>query len=509
MRITEIRIKNFRSYRDETVIPIQNLNVFVGKNDVGKSTILEALDIFFNENKGVVKVDKEDVNKVALANGDNEIVISVIFEELPERLILDATNETTLVSEYLLNSVGRLEVDKKYPNGSSSAKVFVKAYHPTHEICADLLQKKQNDLRKIIKEQGIDCEDQTRNAIMRTAIWNHFHGELQCEEREIDVTKGETKDIWDKLKIHMPLYSLFQSDRKNSDGDSEVQEPMQFAVSQILKNPELQNTLDGVAEIVTQKLNEVAEITLAKIREMNPEIADSLTPVIPSPDSLKWKDVFKNVSITGDENIPINKRGSGVKRLILLNFFRAEAERRRTEENIPSIVYAIEEPETSQHSQHQKQLIKALIRLSEAANTQILLTTHSPVIVKELDFNHLKMVLRDGESKTVKSVEPSQLPYPSLNEVNFSAFNELTEEYHNELYGFIENEGQMDEYRNGKQTMAYNKVLRGGNTRVEQIILTDYIRHQIHHPENQNNMRFTAEELEISIKLMREFICNN
>jgi ABC-type glutathione transport system ATPase component len=215
------------------------------------------------------------------------------------------------------------------------------------------------------------------------------------------------------------------------------------------------------------------------------------------------------VSITGDENIPINKRGSGVKRLILLNFFRAEAERRRTEENIPSIVYAIEEPETSQHSQHQKQLIKALIRLSEAANTQILLTTHSPVIVKELDFNHLKMVLRDGESKTVKSVEPSQLPYPSLNEVNFSAFNELTEEYHNELYGFIENEGQMDEYRNGKQTMAYNKVLRGGNTRVEQIILTDYIRHQIHHPENQNNMRFTAEELEISIKLMREFICNN
>lgn len=509
MKITEIRIKNFRSYRDETVIPIQNLNVFVGKNDVGKSTILEALDIFFNENKGVVKVDKEDVNKVALANGDNEIVISVIFEELPERLILDATNETTLVSEYLLNSVGRLEVDKKYPNGSSSAKVFVKAYHPTHEICADLLQKKQNDLRKIIKEQGIDCEDQTRNAIMRTAIWNHFHGELQCEEREIDVTKGETKDIWDKLKIHMPLYSLFQSDRKNSDGDSEVQEPMQFAVSQILKNPELQNTLDGVAEIVTQKLNEVAEITLAKIREMNPEIADSLTPVIPSPDSLKWKDVFKNVSITGDENIPINKRGSGVKRLILLNFFRAEAERRRTEENIPSIVYAIEEPETSQHSQHQKQLIKALIRLSEAANTQILLTTHSPVIVKELDFNHLKMVLRDGESKTVKSVEPSQLPYPSLNEVNFSAFNELTEEYHNELYGFIENEGQMDEYRNGKQTMAYNKVLRGGNTRVEQIILTDYIRHQIHHPENQNNMRFTAEELEISIKLMREFICNN
>ncbi|KOH43730.1 ATP-binding protein [Sunxiuqinia dokdonensis] len=506
MKLNQIKIKNFRGYRGETIIPIQNLNVFVGKNDVGKSTILEALDIFFNENKGVVKIDKEDVNKVALANAENEIIISVIFDELPERLVLDATNETSLVSEYLLNSDGRLEVVKTYPNGSGSAKVFVKANHPTHEICADLLQKKQADLRKIIKEQGIDCENQTRNAVMRSAIWYHFHGELQCEEREIDVTKGETKDIWEKLKIHLPLYSLFQSDRKNSDGDSEVQEPMQFAVSQILKNPELQTTLDGVAEIVTQKLNKVAEITLAKIREMNPEIADSLTPVIPSPDSLKWKDVFKNVSITGDENIPINKRGSGVKRLILLNFFRAEAERRRTEHNIPSIVYAIEEPETSQHSQHQKQLTKALIRLSEAANTQIILTTHSPVIVKELNFNHLKMVLKDGETKTVVSVEPGQLPYPSLNEVNFSAFNEITEEYHNELYGFIENEGCINEFRNGKQTMAYTKVLRGGNTRVEQIILTDYIRHQIHHPENVNNVRFTEEQLGNSIRDMRQFI---
>jgi len=93
-------------------------------------------------------------------------------------------------------------------------------------------------------------------------------------------------------------------------------------------------------------LQDVATRTLTKIQEMNPEIANSLNPIIPATDSLKWADVFKNVSITGDEDIPINKRGSGVKRLILLNFFRAEAERRRVQENIPSIIYAIEEPET-------------------------------------------------------------------------------------------------------------------------------------------------------------------
>ena len=51
--------------------------------------------------------------------------------------------------------------------------------------------------------------------------------------------------------------------------------------------------------------------------------------------------MFKNVSISGDEDIPINKRGSGVKRLILLNFFRAQAERRRDEINSEGIIYEI------------------------------------------------------------------------------------------------------------------------------------------------------------------------
>jgi len=175
----------------------------------------------------------------------------------------------------------------------------------------------------------------------------------------------------------LPMYSLFQSDRKNSDGDSEVQDPLKEAVKQILNDTSLKTKFDEIAAEVKTKLQDVATRTLTKIQEMNPEIVSSLNPIIPATESLKWADVFKNVSITGDDDIPINKRGSGVKRLILLNFFRAEAERRRTQENIPSIIYAIEEPETSQHTEHQKKLIKAFLDLANTANTQVIITTHS------------------------------------------------------------------------------------------------------------------------------------
>lgn len=505
MKIKQIRLENFRGYENETTIEIGNLNVFVGKNDVGKSSILEALDIFFNENKGVVKMDKDDINKERQKNSDTEIKITVVFEELPSTLTIDSTNPTTLADEYLLQSDGTLEILKKYPNAGKE-KVFIKANHPTNPDCSDLLLKKNSDLKKLLTDD-IECTDKTKNAVIRKAIWDYYSEDLQLNEVEIEVAKLDAKNTWEQLRNYMPLYTLFQSDRKNSDGDSEVQDPMKIAVQEILKDSELKASLDKVAEEVEKKLNEVSSRTLEKLNEMNPEIAESLTPIIPTPDSLKWVDVFKSVSIACDEDIPINKRGSGVKRLVLLNFFRAEAERRKREENIPSVIYAIEEPETSQHPSHQRKLIDAFIELSNTDNTQVVMTTHSPAIVKLLDFEHLQLV-KNGNGKEVINVERGNLPYPSLNEVNYLAFGESNDEYHNELYGFMESEQLLSDYKVGKTTMLYKRI-RNGNIIEEQKILSEYIRHQIHHPENSENTRFTNDQLQQSIGEMREFVKNN
>ncbi len=508
MKLIKLKLRNFRSYKSEVVIDIDDLTVFVGKNDIGKSTVLEALDIFFNEGKGVIKLDKDDINKTALEEDDKDIYITAVFSELPATIIIDSTNETSFSSEYLLNPEGCLEIIKKYPN-AGTAKVFIRANHPTHSSCADLLLKKQTDYRKIIQANSITCENQTLNAVMRRAIWSHFSADLQLQEVEIDTSKEDAKNIWEKIQTYLPIYSLFQSDRKNSDGDNEVQDPLKEAVKQILADPEIQPLLDIVAQRVSEQLAEVSNGTLEKLREMNPEIASTLNPVIPKSEALSWADVFKKVSISGDENIPINKRGSGIKRLILLNFFRAEVDRKRRNGTAQSTIYAIEEPETSQHSEHQKLLIKSFKDLSQTNGVQVLLTTHSCTIVKGLDFSNLRLIAQNIENgKCIESVIPSQLPYPSLNEINYIAFRELTEEYHNELYGYIEGEELLSEYKAGKATIGYNK-LRNGITQTMQIILTEYIRHQIHHPENTQNNRYTFEQLEDSVNLMRDFILSN
>ena len=503
MKIKNIGIKGFRGYAEHMQVELSDLLVLVGKNDIGKSTILEALDIFFNEGKGCVKLDREDINKANLAAGDEDIEIWVEFEKLPSSIIIDVTNQTTLSDEYLTSSQGTLKVIKRYAKAGKE-KVFIRANHPTATGCADLLLKKQAELKKILDEQLISCPDKTKNSEIRKSIWG-AQKDLELQDVDIEVGKIDAKNVWDQLKLYMPLYSLFQADRKNSDCDNEVQDPMRLAVKEILGDPTIQAELGRVADTVKNRLDQVASQTLLKLNELNPAIASSLNPQIPDSSSLKWADVFKSVAISGDNEIPINKRGSGVKRLVLISFFRAEAERRQREASLPSVVYAIEEPETSQHPDLQRALIQALISLSEASHTQIMLTTHSPEVVKQLKFENLLLISGQAASD-MKRVVARELPYPSLNEVNFAAFDESSFEYHNELYGYIEEQGQLAAYRTGKTFMHYNQANRGGGITPKQVVLTEYIRHQIHHPENTHNRGFNDTELRQSIEDMRFFI---
>ena len=76
-----------------------------------------------------------------------------------------------------------------------------------------------------------------------------------------------------------------------------------------------------VHELAKQLGMESKEV-LAKLQEMNPALASELTPNFKSDP--KWAGLF-GLTLSSDRNIPINKRGSGVRRLIVLNFFRAEA----------------------------------------------------------------------------------------------------------------------------------------------------------------------------------------
>ena len=83
MLIKEIQIRNFRSIRN-LVIPTEKLNVIVGLNDVGKSNILRALNLFFNGQTDNGKQYNFDYDFAyhfpAKSKKTKETVVSIKFE---------------------------------------------------------------------------------------------------------------------------------------------------------------------------------------------------------------------------------------------------------------------------------------------------------------------------------------------------------------------------------------------------------------------------------------------
>lgn len=394
MRLKSVKLTNFRGYQGTTIIPIDEaMTGIVGRNDFGKSTILEALAIFF-EIEGA-KADKNDMNCFRLAEGESQFEIACEFDELPESLVLDENVQTTLAEELLLNSDGCFEVVKTFKATTSGKpdKTYIRCQHPSEEGLNNLLGLKIADLRKLGKERDVEdavadkrVASQWRQAI-RTAVQP-----LNLTETLLDVDKGlstEGKSVWGKIQDQLPTFALFKADRESSDGDAEAKNPLQQAVKEA--QSALQAQITALEEQIEQSVLDVAGRTLDKLREMAPELANELTPRF--KDKPKW--TF-NFTLDGENGIPINKRGSGVRRLILLNFFRAEAEK-VVAGSQRKVIYAIEEPETSQHPNYQIMLMKALLDLANQHNRQILVTTHVPALAGLIPIDGVRYVTKNDD----------------------------------------------------------------------------------------------------------------
>lgn len=381
MKLKQLRLRNFRCFKEEISVDFEDITALVGKNDAGKSTLMDALDIFLND----INPDKDDASK---GGNPEDLKIICEFTDLPDEVILDDTNPTKFSTEFLLNAEGRLEIHKLYSGNLQNPKcksIEACAIHPTIDGAKDLLQLKNPELKKRTKDLDINLDgvDQRVNAQIRSRIREHFD-DLLLKQSMIPLNEENAKTIWTELCKYLPAFALFKSDRASTDQDPEAQDPLKAAIKEAIKAKEAE--LGAITEYVCSEVQKIASATLEKLREMDPALATQLSPTFTPP---KWDSLFK-ASITSDDNVPINKRGSGVKRLILLNFFRAKAEQLAKKAEHSTIIYAIEEPETSQHPTNQRILIRALSDLSSEA--QIIISTHTPMLARALPDSSLRYI---------------------------------------------------------------------------------------------------------------------
>jgi putative ATP-dependent endonuclease of OLD family len=398
MKLEKLTIKNYRCYKDETIFKVDDLNCLIGKNDAGKSTIMEALDAFFNDNI--------DAGDLSTNSEGTDIELTCEFSGIPNSLILDTSIETSPLEEGILNEAGNLEIVRVFKVGKTVGKsILLNAQNYTHPELANLLELKNGTLKAKAQELGVDLTGVTltKNPPIRAAFRNHFGREKANGKIKVEgslTTENNLKAVWGKLKAMLPIYSLFKVDKSLDDKDGDVQDPMKSAIEETLAIDTIQSKLQEIEDMVREQSTAVADSIIKKLTDIDASLAETLKSDLRKQPN--WKGLF-DLTLSNDEGIPLNKRGSGVRRLVLLSFFQAQAEKRKVDKNAPAIIYAIEEPETSQHPNHQMLLIQSLIELSESENTQVFFTSHSANLVREIPVQSLRYVVSTDEGLEIQN----------------------------------------------------------------------------------------------------------
>lgn len=125
------------------------------------------------------------------------------------------------------------------------------------------------------------------------------------------------------------------------------------------------------------------------------------------PDNLDYRSLLEYAQISLNESgssYLLEEWGSGTKSLIIIAMHRANA---LIEEK--SIVLGIEEPEQNLHPQAQKRFLKSLGEKMDRNEVQAIFTTHSTVMVDEIEHENILLVRRVPDEKrsfisTVKQI---------------------------------------------------------------------------------------------------------
>ncbi|MBS8121905.1 ATP-dependent nuclease [Candidatus Vampirococcus lugosii] len=470
MFLKKIIIENFKGFGGKTEIDFNfpnqknnGLNFFIGENNTGKSTVFEAVNFLFS---GLPKGSNEDDLKNK-NNKNNPVIVKI---------------------EMLGNSLDNLRPKyEKYIQKLDDGMELIKLGRSSEKKVIDQGGKKSVDMN--IKKLGVynfESLQYENPTGFDKSFKQYFDIDfIWADTNPEEITKFGSTTIVGKLIS------------KISEGFKDSQEYIDFEK----KYNEVFN--DGENSLKS-KLNEIGQDVETTFKE---QFGDAKINF--HFENLDVSSYFKNTKIEVDDGTKtfLDEKGSGMQRAIALTLLQVyinmlpESE----EKNKKPFYFFIDEPEICLHPKAQIKLIKALNKLSETQ--QIFLTTHSPYIFKETGGKLKKVNIFTKEDETIKIQNTAEnfglfgKYSPSWGEINYYAYNLPTVEFHNELYGYLEikNKIELNEIDKTKKWVKDKNGIKGKEIDVS---LQEYIRHSIHHPENNHNDDYSEEELDNSIQEM-------
>jgi putative ATP-dependent endonuclease of the OLD family len=418
MKIKTIRIENYRSFQDET-ISLNRYSCFVGPNGVGKSTVLAALNIFFQEKASSATdisklIDEDYFGK----NTNNPVRITLTFDDL-------SPNAQRELAAYVRQDELVVTAEGVFDQSTG----FGQVRHFGQRLGIDLFRT------------FFDAEKAGAKASELSPIYDGLRqqfGDLPSARSKDDKAAALRQYEADHPDQCVLIPSADDFYGINSTGKLAVFVQWVFvpAVKDACEEgQEAKNTALGklIARAVRARTNFDAEIEALKTDVLNRyrELLDrnqvSLTEISQAlqrrleawahPNvrfGMEWQsDPARSVVIqqpvagikTGEGDFigSLSRMGHGLQRSYLLALLQELASSEAPD--APTLILGCEEPELYQHPPQARHLADVFSELA-TGNNQILVTTHSPLFVIGDGFENTRLVRRpnNNSGSQVKSL---------------------------------------------------------------------------------------------------------
>lgn len=468
MWIKKITIKNFRlfSANNDFIVDYINapdgqnagsgLNVFVGENGSGKTALLDAFAL-------------------------------PILEYKTENFGLNNFNDPTKDSEINIYSHEEFEVSGTMPKSKFNAKGF------TFEAKVRARGTKTYLSSIVVSDQKFLKVDPNKpkdgSADLRLSVNNPFSGKRFSENDVLFLDRNRV------FQVRSGNFNTTRFDRLMED----------FSYQYINKSS---GTIENLNEDLNTKIkkDKVENAFLADAIRKFEEISGSKIHLDFLDNHEPFKNAFFTVKKDSHQQIALGDLGTGYEMVfsLLYSFYLAKQSGKQ-------LIILIDEPELHLHPRLQEKFIEVLLEFSKDA--QIILTSHSPLLVKQLSENEdvkIRVLKKDGQ--TVSEMDKRVLPYISANETNFLAFDLATEEYHNELYEELKSiHGESKDYKTFDNDFFVTQKSEPKNSpwkkNQNEVSVHTFIRNQIHHRKDNGKVKY--DNLKSSIEKLRSFFTEN
>lgn len=434
MRISNLKIHNWRSIKD-IEISFEELMIFIGQNNCGKSNVLYSLLFFF----GQIKVGDLDFN-----GNEEELYVEVKFIDLDEndkrqfKKYLNADN-SIIIRKRAAKDGGnsyhgyiqsptfdwlKEENIGNYLSRDAVQTLPINTFLPaTGRVTKELLKKAQEDYI-LANKDDIEFNYQLESGpfLGLKSVAQGIFGEVYF----VPAVKAASDEL--NVKGNALFNQLYSSVIQKLSQHNEQYKTAKQQVKNLVKSL---NKLDETGQANTARPQEISSLETRIQNELaswNTSIEIEVTP----PDIDEVFRVGTNVWVDDGIRTDISRKGHGLQRTMIFALIKAysqllkeereaeeEAEREANAQNTDAIeefkrksskstFFIFEEPELYLHPQAQRELFNSLQELSRSSN-QIIIATHSSFfvdlelyksicIVRKNDLNSGTIIIQNNEN---------------------------------------------------------------------------------------------------------------